>query len=118
MDKFFVENNWINSFYPNYKLKINSKKTCVHDSFLKHVFEFLLDNKLGDWLDNYLMKITVKRWKQKEHSNKMNAKGNRMGLSTGKHFAKPNPVFFQQKVVSRYVDKLNENSLKWNRKFE
>ena len=118
MNKFFASNNWVDSYYPNYKLKTQHAKTYAHNSLIKRLFEIFLDNKIGDWLDNYLMKVTTKRWKQKEENKKMNVKGNRIGLSTGKHFAKPNPIFFQKKIVSRYVDKLNENTEKWNQKFE
>lgn len=118
MDKFFTTNYWVGSYFPNYKLKMQHEKTYTRNSILKRVFEFFLDNKLGDFLDNYLMKITTRRWKKKEQNKKVNSKGNRMGLSTGKHFAKPNPDYFQQKIVSGYVDKLNENAEKWNRQFE
>jgi hypothetical protein len=118
MDKFFKTNNWVNAYYPNYKSKTEGPKTFAHDSLMKRAIEYLLDNKLGDSIDNYLMRLTAKRWKKKEEQQKVNSKGNRMGLSTGKHFAKPNPVFFQEKIVSRYVDKLNENTKKWNHQFE
>ena len=31
-----------------------------------------------------------------------------MGLKTGRHYSKPNPVFFQQKILSQYAAKLLE----------
>ncbi len=118
MDKFFQSNNWVGTYYPNYKLRTQNIKTFAHDYFLKRTTEFLLNNKFGDWLDNYLMKITTKRWQKKEQQQILNSKGNRMGLSTSKHFAKPNPVFFQQKIVMRYINKLNEHAEKWNKEFD
>jgi hypothetical protein len=118
MDKFFKTNAWVNTYYPNYLPKTETHKTCSRDSKLKLAIEYLLDNKFGNWLDDYCMKLTIKRWNKKEQQQKVNAKGNRMGLSTGKHFAKPNPVFFQQKIVAAYVNKLNENSAKWHKQPE
>jgi hypothetical protein len=52
---------------------------------------------MGESLDNYLMNLTTKRWQEKEAAQMLNIKGNRMGLRTGKHFSKPNPVFFHRR---------------------
>jgi hypothetical protein len=117
MNKFFLRNNWVNSYYPSYKSKTAGYKTSGSDSKLKLALEYLLDNRFGDWLDNFLMKLTSKRWRKKELAGKVNVKGLRMGLKTGKHFAKPNPFFFQHKIVSRYIHNLNENTTKWDGQF-
>lgn len=104
---FFDENNWAQMYFPNYKLPTDSLKK-VRNSFIKIFFESVFNNPVGEWLDNYLMKITTKRWDQKEYQGKLNINGGRMGLRTGKHFSKPNPAFFQQKVLLQYERKLKE----------
>jgi len=114
MDKFFQSNNWVKTYYPNYQSKMEGTITYALNSRLKRVIESLLDNRFGDWLDGYCMRLTSKRWQKKEREKRVNVKGRRMGLKTGKHFAKPNPVFFQGSVISRYIDKINENSKKWD----
>jgi hypothetical protein len=50
--------------------------------------EFVLNNRFGDWLDNYFFKLTTARWQKKEERKKLNAKGERMGIKTDKHFSK------------------------------
>ncbi len=114
MDAFFKTNDWANTYYPNYRLKNGNHKTLAHDSAIKRVLEFMFNNRLGDLLDNYLMKVTTRRWKKKEEEKRMTMNGNRMGLRTSKHFSKPNPAFLQKKILTRYMDKLNELSPKWD----
>ena len=75
---------------------------------MKRMIESLFNNSVGERLDNYLMKLTSTRWTQKEVEGKLNIKGGRMGLRTGKHFSKPNPAFFQQKVMLLYENKIRE----------
>ena len=107
MKRFFDANNWTRAYFPNYDLCADSKRKSK-SSFLKRSIEFLFNNSFGEKLDNYLMKLTSRRWMQKEIEGKLNIKGGRMGLRTNKHFSKPNPAFFQQKVLVLYQDKLNE----------
>ena len=104
---FFDANDWTQAYFPNYDLSTDSLRKAKH-SFLKRIFESFFNNLFGEWLDNYLMRLTSKRWNQKEVLGKMNIKGGRMGLRTGKHFSKPNPAFFQQKILLLYESKLKE----------
>jgi hypothetical protein len=107
LKNFFDANNWTRAYFPNFELCTDSKKKSK-SSILKKSIEFLFNNSLGERLDNYLMGVTSRRWNQKELNGKLNIKGGRMGLRTNKHFSKPNPAFFQQKVLLLYEDKLNE----------
>jgi hypothetical protein len=108
LDLFFKTNAWAESYYPNYGVHVKRPPTSRRDGLLKRTAEFLLDNRLGNLMDNYFLRLTTRRWKQKEQEGRVNMKGGRMGLSTGKHHAKPNPVFFQEKILNMYTDKLNE----------
>jgi hypothetical protein len=107
MDRFFAVNNWTHVYFPNSTPK-NDHPTFSHHSWIKRIMERCFNNRLGDALDNYLMKVTSKRWKQKEAEQRVNIKGNRMALCTGKHFSKPNPVNFQQQVLERFRKRMEE----------
>ena len=107
LKKFFDANDWAQLYFPNYELSTDSLKKAKN-SFIKRFLESMFDNRLGEKLDDYLMKKTEKRWLKKEQQQKLNIKGNRMGLRVGKHFSKPNPEFFQQKVLMLYESKLRE----------
>jgi len=112
MGKFFDANDWAKSYYPSYEELNHSAKRITHDPWFKRFAEYLLNNKLGDKLDDYFFRLTSRRWKKKEVQQKLNAKGNRMGLKTAKHYSKPNPQFFQEKILMLYRSKLHEYDIR------
>ncbi|AEW00601.1 hypothetical protein A4D02_11655 [Niastella koreensis] len=105
MDRFYDQNNWAGSYFPNQPVNKESI-LLAKPGRLKRAVEWLLDNKVGNSLDNWLMRVTTRRWLKKEQLKKINSHGIRMGLHTGKHFSKPNPEFFQRKVLDALNKKL------------
>lgn len=105
-DRFFYENDWTQTYLPSCKDPICRKTD--RNFWLKKIMERLINIVGGNRLDDYLYKLTTSRWNKKSVSGKMNEKGYRMDLITGKHFAKSNPGEFQEKVLSRYEQKLGE----------
>lgn len=105
MNNFFAANDWTDEFLPACSFR-HQQKAEPGRLWFKRVTEWLFNNKIGDWLDNYLMKITTRRWKKKEEKGRRNEKGQMMGLITGKHFARSNPESFQEKVLALYSKKL------------
>ena len=103
---FFTANNWAKTYYPSYASKIPYYKDSGKGYWLKRFAEFFFNNPVGDRLDEYLMKVTTRRWKEKEEKHLLNMRGERMGLSTGKHFSKPKPGFFQKSILEQYQQKL------------
>jgi hypothetical protein len=106
MDRFYEQNNWAGSYFPNQPVNKESI-VLAKPGWIKRTVEWLLDNKIGDSLDNWLMQVTTRRWLKKEQLKKTNSHGIRMGLHTGKHFSKPNPEFFQRKVLDALEKKMN-----------
>lgn len=106
LDNFFEANSWTKLFYPKYTGRQAILPGNHHRYRTKRWVEWLFNNSMGDRLDNYLMKITAGRWKKKEAEKRLNMRGGRMGLKTGKHFCKPNPVFFQHQILERYRQRL------------
>jgi hypothetical protein len=110
---FFETNSWSNSYFPNRSLPSVKEDIKKHSPWFKRLVESVLNNKLGDLLDDYFMKLTTRRWKKKEEEQRLNTKGERMGLKTGKHFSKPNPVFFHDWFMNKYENKLKETEKTW-----
>ncbi len=106
VDNFYRKNDWTSDYYPNGSPGMGSKRLATTDGRFKRFIESLFANAFGDWLDNYFLRLTSARWKKKEDEGKLNNKGIRMGLRTGKHYSKPNPAFFQEKLLARYTMKL------------
>ena len=105
MDRFYDQNNWAGNYFPNQPVNKESI-VLAKPGLFKRTVEWLLDNKVGNSLDNWLMRVTTRRWLKKEQLQKTNSHGIRMGLHTGKHFSKPNPEFFQRKVLDALNKKL------------
>jgi hypothetical protein len=110
---FFKANEWTARFYPQYHHRNRESVGTRRSSLLKRVCERLLDNRIGDRLDDYFRKVTAGRWKKKEDRGDLNLRGRKMSLQCGKHFARPNPEIFQQKVLARYNRKIKELSAQW-----
>ena len=100
MEKFLLSNDWAKIYFPNYILKDTNPD--IPHSRIKSWVEALFNGSFGQKLDNYLMGLTARRWNDKEKKRKLNIKGGRMGLKTAKHFCKPNPAFFHERVLTRF----------------
>lgn len=107
MKSFFETNAWSYQYFPNKPLPSVKTELNKHKWWFKSLVEFFFNTKLGDWLDNYFMKLTTSRWNKKEKQQLLNTKGERMGLKTGKHCSKPNPVFFHDWFMKTYQEKLD-----------
>lgn len=112
LDDFFHVNAWAMDYFPNAR-RDNERKRYSRFPWYKKATEYIFNNRMGDMLDNWLMKLTSRRWKKKEKEHRLNEKGNRMGLRTGKHFAKPNPHHFQEKLLEMYWQKIKKVEDKW-----
>lgn len=111
MDRFYDRNNWTENYFPNQPIRKQSM-LMSRSGLVKRSVEWLLDNKVGNAFDDLLMRITTRRWKEKEQLQKTNSHGNRMGMSAGRHFSKPKPEFFQRRVLESLEKKL----MKWDGK--
>jgi predicted nucleotidyltransferase len=110
MNDFFTANSWVEEWFVDYPSYRNVAQDKAVKSWMKSAVEFLLGNKVGDWLDNQLMKLTASRWKKKKSKGMRNEEGNEMDLVTGKHFARSNPGMFQEKLLLAYKQRLEEIS--------
>jgi len=113
LKSFFDTNSWSHNYFPNRPLPLVKGDLKKQSPWIKMIAEWILNNKLGDWLDNYFMKLTAQRWKKKEDEQRLNTKGERMGLKTGKHCSKPNPVFFHDLFIKKYEKNIDEWKAKW-----
>jgi hypothetical protein len=111
LDNFFTANDWSDKFLPACDCR-HLQNIESPEGWFKKFIEWVLNNKMGDRLNNYLMKITSRRWKMKEQIGKRNEKGQTMGLIIGEHFARSNPGSFQERLLLLYDEKLSCMKLK------
>ena len=108
MESFFEINAWSYHYFPNKSLPSVKAEPKKNKWWFKSLAEFFFNGKLGDWLDDYFMNLTARRWKKKEEQQRLNTKGERMGLKTGKHCSKPNTFFFHDWFMKTYQQKLEK----------
>jgi hypothetical protein len=104
---FYNANDWAMKHFPNHPAVLFAE-TGKHGPRIKKWIEKVFSNRLGDRLDDSLMRITAKRWADKEKKHKLNSKGNPLGLIAGKHFARPNPEHFQKKILGSIEQRLHK----------
>ena len=105
LNKFFDKNQWTKKWLPCYEYKRNLK-TAEKGSGFKKFTEWFFNGGTGEKLDRLLYKWTTRRWQKKEQQGRKNSKGRVMNLVTGKHFSKSNPETFQEKILTRYDNKI------------
>lgn len=106
LDNFHIFNGWVKNFLPK-AANSTSQVPEIRKGIWGRFAEFLFNNALGNWVDTRCMKITQNRWKKKEARQMRNEHGIVMAMLVDKHYSKPNPAFFQDKVVERYLLKLD-----------
>ena len=107
----YLQNIWTKSYLPNHLLKVAYMQDR-ESPLLKRVIEFILKNRIWDQLDKWLMKSTAKRWDKKSREGKINSRGILMGITATRHCCKPDPVNYQNKLLSQYENKVQSLLLK------
>lgn len=106
MDRFFRQNGWANDFLPAAAFR-QQEQDEPGRMYFKKFNEWLFRKKIGQRLENFLMRLTRNRWNKKEEKGKKNMKGFEMGLISGIHFARSNPGMFQEHVLQTYRQRIN-----------
>ena len=68
---------------------------------MKRSIEFLLDNRLGDWLDSRFMELTVRHWRRK-FRDRYSEEEFRLIFKSSKRISKHHPSNFQEKVLQEF----------------
>ena len=104
---FYNKNEWTKNYFPG-----RTTATCnaseSKKGFFTRAIEKIFNGATGNTIDNWLMNLTDKRWKKKTAQNRINVRGIKMTLKADKHFSKPDPTNFQNRVVQQYESKLKE----------
>ncbi len=105
LKNFSLINQWTTDYFP-FRAIPAERATLQRGRVVPGIIERLLNGAFGNWLDNCLMRITDKRWKRKAERRQVNSRGIVMSMIAGKHFSKPDPVNFQEKILRRYAEKM------------
>ncbi len=106
IENFYTANNWTKDLLPNHFMRVSCAKP-IKTNFIRFITEKMFNNAVGNLVDTFLMKLTAKSWAAKAKRKKRNSRGIVMALDTSKHHAKPSPLFFQQKLLKHYENKVS-----------
>lgn len=99
MQQFFEANRWTNQYLPN-KEESRAMRTDVPEKSIgAKMVQSIFTQKIGDWIDYRLMRLTLRRWKKKfPHFHESDFD---LNMRTRKNVSKHHPQGFQQKSVGR-----------------
>lgn len=99
--KLMKENLWRKDFLPNnYLAFFFTDKIDNPVFFPKKVMEFLL-NPFGDFLNQYLMELTDKKWREKWKKKNYPMEEYELAFKTTLHHSKNHPANYQKKMLQR-----------------
>ncbi len=106
MQQFFEANSWTNQYLPN-KEESRAMRTDVPEKSIgAKMVQSIFTQKIGDWIDYRLMRLTLRRWKKKfPHFHESDFD---LNMRTRKNVSKHHPQGFQQKVLDALEVKMKE----------
>jgi len=102
--QFINENSWAKAFRPNLKQELKFDPIPPKRSFVKGLFEIILNGKLGDRLERYFHGVTENHWQKKFSS--YSESDYHLSIQTKKHTSQINPENFQKKVILEFEERL------------
>jgi len=109
-------NEWVRNYLPNYnKREFKGHKANKRFTF-KSFLEKLLNGKIGNYLDNKFMKITVAHWQKKFDT--FNKEEFELAFKSKKNVSKHHPNQFQKKVLDRLANRISKLEKQHNIKIE
>jgi hypothetical protein len=114
--KFIEANSWTRKYF-RAQIISNEKNAEIKKVFFRKCFEKTFHSWICISIEKWLMNLTDKRWKKKTHNRQVNDHGVRMAMITDPHFSKPNPEYFQARIIRAYELRVQE-LLQTNREVE
>lgn len=106
--QFYQTNSWIQTFYPN-KAVLEPYSDVSKKPIFSRMIAFCLKGKLGEWFDEWFMKLTLRRWKKK--FNEFDNQKFGLTMKSRKYVSKHHPNDFQNKVLNKYSELIEQYKL-------
>jgi hypothetical protein len=107
MGAFASANRWTNQYFPA-KPIATAPLSSATGSWWARLVETCCRGRVGNWLDDRLMRITAMRWARKTQKGQINSRGVLMSMLADPHFSKPDPANFQRVVLQRFTKRMQE----------
>ncbi len=101
--EFMKANQWYRSEYPN--ISERKEENYIKPFLLKNLLEFLLNNPIGNWLDQKSFYVFTGFWEKKFKN--FNKESFLLNFRSKKNVSKHHPNAFQEVVVNKYKEKIS-----------
>ncbi len=112
--KVIEQNNWYKTNFPNKHIASPDNCTNPGNTILKSILETLLSGPFGNWLDDMLLKTTLRRWRKKYPE--MTNEDFDLQFRSRKDVCKRHTHGFQNKVLMLWQNKKHEFEKQFNAK--
>ena len=107
-EAFYRANGWIRSFLPFSQPRPSENILPQSKGFLKKTAEWLLNGRVGEWLDRSFMRFTVAYWRRKfGHLDQRTFDG---AFKSRPYVSKHHPLYFQQRVLKQYSERVEKSN--------
>jgi len=104
-------NKWIRKYYPYFPQRENAGIVPAHSSFFKKNLERLFNGRIGEKLDAWFFRITLRHWKKKFLHFDENTFDHR--LRSRKNVSKHHPKGFQESILRSWEEKIDAFEFKY-----
>jgi hypothetical protein len=98
-----MANSWCRDFYPNKKIARDPENMGYRNGPVKRMMERILGGRLGERLDNYFFRYTLKHWKKKFPG--FDEAAFDLQLRSRKNVSKHHPQGFQSRVLQAFSER-------------
>jgi hypothetical protein len=100
--EFMTANQWYRSEYPNISEREENNK--IKSFYFRLLFEFLLNNPIGNWLDQKSYSVITGFWEKKFKN--YTPESYLLNFRSGKNVSKHHPNAYQEVVINKYMEKI------------
>jgi hypothetical protein len=104
--QFMEANAWVKEYFPRFPARDILSVVHEHRSLLKKTLEWILNNRLGNALDQLAMKLTIRFWKKKYRDDPNDLFNKSFRLK--RHIAKYHPDNFQDLILESYWKRVRD----------
>ena len=112
---FLAANTWASPYFPNKPIPKMSTIRETEKSYFSKLTEKLFNGSFGLKVDQYLQKLTLKKWRRK-FTNLAQEDFN-IAMKSTRHVSKHHPQNYQNKVINRLKERLDEVTQQYNLKY-
>ncbi|UCH65137.1 MAG: hypothetical protein JSW63_11095 [Ignavibacterium sp.] len=109
---FYKANSWIKTYFPNYPIRNTINVLQSKSKITQKIFEPFLNHRIGEWVDDYCMKMFLKF--DKKRYGLLEKESFEVAFKSHKNVSKHHPNYFQKTVLEALKKKIHTLEIQHN----